>query len=191
MQFTSQQSDFLLDVSRSAIRRSLGDRLAPTPESDDDGLRRPAGCFVTLHTMDGHRLRGCIGQLSADGPLLDLVREMSRAALRDPRFQDFPVTLTELPKLELEITVLSPMEAAESPLDFELLRHGIYMTIGRAGGCFLPQVARETGWSKEQLLDRLCSEKMGLEPSQWRRPGARLSRFETVILGPQPFRTGC
>lgn len=187
MTFTAQQSSFLLHFSRSTIRQALGDRFAPIPTSDDPAVRQSAGCFVTLHTLAGHRLRGCIGQLVADGPLLALLQEMSRAVLRDPRFQDEPVNLAELPELELEITVLSPLEAAANPLDFDLLQHGIYLKIGPAGGCFLPQVARETGWSREQLLNRLCSEKMGLHPSQWRQPDAKLSRFSTVILGPEPF----
>ena len=107
--------------------------------------------------------------------------------LRDPRFVMHPVALGELPSLELEISVLSPLQPASSPLDFDPLQHGIYLTIGDRAGCFLPQVARETGWTKEQLLDRLCTEKMGLSSFAWRNPQATLHTFQVIILGPEPF----
>jgi len=68
------------------------------------------------------------------------------------------------------------------------LNEGIYLTFGESGaGCFLPQVARETGWSKEQLLDRLCVEKMGLLASAWHDPRAKLFVFTTLEIGPEPF----
>ena len=112
---------------------------------------------------------------------------MAEAVLDDPRFRVNPVTLEELPELELEITVLSPLEPAANPLDFDPLQHGIYLHCQGETGCFLPQVARETGWTKEQLLSRLCSEKMGLPADSWRSPAARLSRFAATIIGPEPF----
>src|SRR5437764_842590 len=31
----------------------------------DAALVQPAGCFVTLHTLRGRRLRGCVGRLDA------------------------------------------------------------------------------------------------------------------------------
>ena len=109
------------------------------------------------------------------------------AVLEDPRFRVNPVCADELPELELEITVLSPLELAANALDFELLEHGIYLHCQGATGCFLPQVARETGWSKQQLLARLCTEKMGMPADAWQSPAARLYRFTATIIGPEPF----
>ena len=54
-------------------------------------------------------------------------------------------------------------------------------------GTFLPQVARETGWTREQLLAQLCTEKMGLSSVAWQGPDARLLTYRTVICGPAPF----
>ena len=76
--------------------------------------------------------------------------------------------LDELPMLSIEISVLTPLRDAAHALDFDLHADGIVLTCGRHSGCFLPQVARETGWTKEQLLGRLCTEKLGLRESAWR-----------------------
>ena len=62
-----------------------------------------------------------------------------------------------------------------------------YLTMGGRTGCFLPQVARETGWSKEQLLGRLCQEKLGLAAIAWKHPEARLFTFTALIIGPEAF----
>ena len=153
----------------------------------DATLHQAAGCFVTLHTLHGRRLRGCVGRLDAAKPLLEAIFATSLSVLEDPRFRYSPIYLEELPELELEISVISPLRPVEHPLAFELLSEGIYLTIGRRSGCFLPQVARETGWTREQLLERLCTEKMGLPSSAWQNAEAQLSVFSTVMVGPEPF----
>src|SRR5207245_1385635 len=132
-------------------------------------------------------LRGCVGRMDATQPLAACVRDTAVSVLDDPRFTDHPVTLAELANLEIEISVLSPLRPAAHPLDFDLLNDGIYLTIESRAGVFLPQVARETGWAKEQLLDRLCTEKLGFAPNAWRHQSARLFTFSTLILGPVPF----
>lgn len=186
MELTASQQRDLLDYTRAAIRRALGE-VVPMPLLSDAAFDERAGCFVTLHRRDTHRLRGCIGLVRSDEPLRDSVAEMASAVLHDSRFRDNPVHLEELPDLDLEVSVLSPFELAQNTLDFEPRDHGIYLTFGGRAGLFLPQVARETGWTREQLLDRLCSEKMGLPSDCWRQPGAKLSRFKTYIIGPEPF----
>lgn len=187
MELSTDQQSRLLDLARRTIRASLGERSAAFFDGFEPQCRIPAGCFVTLHTRREHRLRGCIGQLSSTEPLTDTVADMARSVLRDPRFASERVTLEELPELEIELTILSPLEPAGSVMDFDLLNDGIYLYCQGEKGCFLPQVARETGWDKESLLGRLCTEKMGLEREAWRDPSARLMRFKTFIVGPEPF----
>lgn len=187
MIFSSHQQKQLLDLARSIIRRKLGATSIAPPAITDAAFDVVGSCFVSLHNLEDHKLRGCIGQLHADGPLKQCVMEMAEAVLDDPRFTDAPVQLDELSSLQLEITVLSPLMPAAHTLDFDLLEHGIYLKCAGETGCFLPQVARETRWSKEQLLTRLCQEKMDLEANAWQRPEARLYRFTTLIIGPEPF----
>ena len=190
MEFTAAHERTLLDVARGAIRRALGAEVPngglPEP-CDDPALMQPAGCFVSLHRRVERRLRGCVGRLDAQGPLLIVVRETAANVLNDPRFTDQPVTLAELSELELDISILSPLKEAASPLHFDPLADGIYLTFGDRAGCFLPQVARETGWTREQLLDRLCTEKLGVPAATWRNPKAQLHVFSTVVVGPDAF----
>ncbi len=183
------QRDALLQLARRVIRSTLtGQPLAPF-ESDDPELSQPAGCFVSLHELETHELRGCVGRLDATEPLHRAVVHAAQGVLEDPRFVYRAVTSHELPRLELEISVLSPLRPALSPTEFDLLNDGIYLIHEGRAGCFLPQVARETGWNKEQLLARLCTEKLGLPATAWRDPQARLMVFSTLVLGPEPFET--
>jgi AmmeMemoRadiSam system protein A len=179
----------LLDIARETIRETLG---AMRPSRDpseivDPLLQQPAGCFVSLHQLHTHRLRGCVGQIRCETTLNDSLRDAARGVLRDPRFTSDPVTLEELPELEIEVTVLSPMRAAASPLDFDPQNEGIWLTIGQRSGLFLPQVARDTGWSREQLLSRLCTEKLDMPSDAWKLPDAKLEVFTTEICGPAAF----
>jgi AmmeMemoRadiSam system protein A len=186
MNLSTDQQRRLLDLARASLRAALtGEGRPPLPE--DEELRQAAGCFVSLHAIEGHRLRGCVGRLDAKGPLAEVVAAMAQAVLEDPRFLDSPVTVEELKALEIELSILSPLRPAEHPLDFDPTMDGIYLTFGDRCGCFLPQVARETGWSKQQLLDRLCTEKLGLSPLAWKHPNSRLYRFTAVLVGPEWF----
>jgi AmmeMemoRadiSam system protein A len=187
MQLNAEQSQRLLDIARAAIRQTLeGQTTTPVPETDPV-LMSPAGCFVSLHQRSDHQLRGCVGRLDANGPLAEVVRQTAVSVLNDPRFTGRRVQLNELANLEIELSILSPLAAAKNPLDFDLQNDGLFLIISNRSGCFLPQVARQTGWNKEQLLDRLCMEKLGFPAKMWQHPAARLQKFTAAILGPVPF----
>jgi len=185
MQFSLEQQESLLNIARDAIRRTLS-REPLLPPKVEPGLDVQAGCFVTLHERGTHQLRGCIGRMRSEEPLAQTVQDMAVGVLQDPRFGDWRVQLDDLIHIDIDLSVLSPPVPAKSPLDFEPLENGIYLTIANRTGCFLPQVARETGWTREQLLARLCTEKMGLSPTAW-QSGARLETFTATIIGPVPF----
>lgn len=201
MLLSPQHRRVLLDAARDTIRDTLRGENPPGTEPgaqstggppgmgtrSDPVLSQPAGCFVTLHRLDTHELRGCVGRLDAVEPLIDAVRRAAAGVLNDPRFSSERVRLDELPHLQIDVSVLSPLRPASNPLDFDLLNDGIYLTWDERSGCFLPQVARETGWDKEKLLARLCVEKMGLPPLAWQDPRAKLFHFTTVVIGPEPF----
>ena len=183
------QQAMLLELARTFIRRAVGGSAIVVPQEIDAALRQPAGCFVSLHTLSDRRLRGCVGRIDASHPLIEALRSAAVHVLHDPRFAANPVCLEELPLLEIEVSVLAPPRAASGPFDFDPLQDGIYLTFGARSGCFLPQVGRETGWSREELLNRLCVEKLGLPHTTWRHPYARLHVFSVLVIGPEPFET--
>lgn len=176
----------LLKHAAETIRATLCGESYQPEANPDLLLLQPAGCFVSLHDAQSHQLRGCIGSLDASRPMLHALIGSAASVLDDPRFARYPVTLVELPLLHLELSILSPLQEVENPVDFDLSQ-GIYLTAAGRSGCFLPQVAKETGWGKEQLLARLCTEKMGLPPIAWKMPDAKLRTFEAIVIGPKPF----
>jgi len=176
------QQHTLLAMARDTVRAVVTGTGMPQPHSDDPALIAPCGCFVTLKSRG--RLRGCIGQFTSDRPLIELVVEMAEAsASKDPRFFDRPLTLRDLGGLEIEISVLSPLERTNDPLSLRLGVDGIYIKRGYAAGCFLPQVADETGWSKEEFLSFCCSHKAGLPADAWKDPKTEVYLFTAEVFG--------
>jgi AmmeMemoRadiSam system protein A len=151
-----QEQGELLKIAREAIVQGLeGNRYAPR-ESAYSRLLERRGAFVTLH-KDG-RLRGCIGRFQPNIPLCLTVAQMAQAAaFSDSRFP--PLSSEELEEIEVEISVLSPLKEVSSIDEIQLGKHGIWITRGDRSGCFLPQVATETGWSKQEFLEHCCQDK--------------------------------
>jgi AmmeMemoRadiSam system protein A len=176
-------------VARAAIRGALSGHPPPAPIAapDHPALLRPAGCFVSLHEIGSRRLRGCVGRLESHSPVVVTVHESAINVLSDSRFLQDPITPDELARLDIELSVLSPLQPAPGCLHFDPAMDGILLTVGAHSGCFLPQVARDTGWGREQLLDRLCSEKLGLPAQAWKNPPAMLHTFSAHVIGPVPF----
>jgi len=179
-----QQKQTLLKVARDTVEAVIRQQEVTTPESDDPELNAPCGCFVTLKNRN--RLRGCIGQFISDSPLIELVTEMAKASTTgDPRFLADPITTSELEKLDVEISVLSPLKRTDDPLSLKLKLgvDGIYIKRGRASGCFLPQVASETGWSKEEFLSYCCAHKAGLAADAWKDHETEVYLFTAEVFG--------
>jgi AmmeMemoRadiSam system protein A len=186
MEFSDRQRLALLDIARGVIRQTLAGKQAPWPQSHDLDFFQKAGCFVSIHEHGG-KLRGCVGRLDASEPLVASLTSAAVSVLTDPRFRNDPITTAQLPHLELELSILSPLRPVENVLAFDPKEDGVYLTIGPRSGCFLPQVGRQTGWSREQLLARLCTEKLGMPATTWQQPSARLSVFTAIVVGPEPL----
>ena len=175
------QKQTLLKIARDTIEAVITGRPAAKAESDDPELNAACGCFVTLKNHG--RLRGCIGQFTADQPLIELVTQMARASgTADPRFQADPITPGELEQLDIEISVLSPLKRTDDPLSLRPGIDGIYIKRGFASGCFLPQVATETGWSKEEFLSYCCAHKAGLAADAWKEPQTEVYLFTAEVF---------
>lgn len=170
----------LLAIARQSIADSLAGRSlqAPAEGSLTPALRARCGAFVTLSA--GGRLRGCIGNLVGRRPLWQTVQAMARAAaFEDPRFS--PVSEAELGGISIEVSVLSPLRRISSPAELELGRHGIFMVKGSRSGTFLPQVATDTGWTRDEFLGHCSRDKAGLGWDGWR--DAELYVYEADVFG--------
>jgi len=176
------QKQTLLKVARDTVEAVITSRPTQKPQSDDPELNAHCGCFVTLKNRS--RLRGCIGQFTSEMPLIGLVVEMAKAsATGDPRFFADPITSDELEQLDVEISVLSPLQKTDDPLSLRLGVDGIYIKKGYASGCFLPQVATETGWSKEEFLSYCCAHKAGLPADTWKDNKTEVYLFTADVFG--------
>ncbi len=167
----------LIVIARRAISSAVLERCLPDLPACPLALTRSGGAFVTLHRSG--RLRGCVGQVEHPGPLAEVVaRAAMNAALNDPRFG--PVTAEEVPLLEIEISVLSPLE----PIRVEEIvagQHGLMVVRGRNRGLLLPQVASERKWNGERFLQETC-EKAGLPGDAWRDPATQVYGFTAEVF---------
>jgi AmmeMemoRadiSam system protein B/AmmeMemoRadiSam system protein A len=169
----------LLGIARKSIEVYLRTGKKLELQEDNPLLKKDMGVFVTLNK--NKELRGCIGNLIAKSPLYLAVREMAvEAAISDPRFP--PVALGELKDIDIEISVLSPMQKIDNPDKIRLGVDGVLVRKGFRSGVFLPQVATETGWSKEEFLSNLCSHKAGLLPDAWKDKDTEILTFTAEIF---------
>ena len=144
-------------------------------------LKADTATFVTLK-INGE-LRGCIGSLAPVEALYQSVRHNAiNAALEDPRFN--PVQPAELPSITVDVSILSPIRPIASLDEFVIGQHGIILSQGRHRAVFLPEVAVEQRWNKEQTLSCL-SQKAGLARDAW-QSGASFEVFESVVLSEGP-----
>ncbi len=174
-----QQRNKLLKIARDSIETYLktGKKLQIT--EIDPVLNQKMGSFVTLNKHGD--LRGCIGSLAASQPLYLTVRDMAvEAAADDPRFP--ALNEPELKEIEIEISVLSPLEKVASADNIELGKHGVLVRRGLQSGVFLPQVAAETGWSKDEFLNNLCAHKAGLPADAWKDKDTELYIFNAEVF---------
>ena len=174
------QRERLLEIARNTIKTYLETGKVLEIKEDDPLFNREMGAFVTLHKKG--QLRGCIGNIIGRGPLYLTVRDMAiQSATGDPRFPK--VTLKELDEIDIEISVLSELEKIEDPAKIEMGVHGVLIRKGFASGVFLPQVATETGWSKEEFMNNLCAHKAGLLPDAWKTGEADTYIFTAEVFG--------
>jgi AmmeMemoRadiSam system protein A len=181
--YNNQARQVMIDTAREAVRAAVA--CQPSPEVTDvpGELTEPRGCFVTLHNRE--QLRGCIGTFEADAPLIENLIAMAGASARDPRFTDDPVQEDEVDVLSIDVSILTPREPIDDPLDYVIGQDGQYV-VGkrfgsRVGGCFLPEVAAEQGWDVPTTLSMLCAHKMGLDPDAWRAPTKlQFFRFQSI-----------
>lgn len=178
-EFSVKEKETLLKIARNTVQTYVTTRRKPDIDTSGftENLKLHTGAFVTL--KENGDLRGCIGRFTADVPLYEIIQELAiSSSTEDTRFM--PVTPAEVPKLEIEISVLSPMKRIHSADEIELGRHGIYIKKGWSSGTFLPQVATETGWTKEEFLGHCSRDKAGIGWDGWK--SAELYTYEALVF---------
>jgi len=171
----------LLSIARFSITSYVLNRKIPLFEAKEPALTEKRGVFVTI-TKRGN-LRGCIGQHESGIPLCQLTAQMAvAAACEDPRFP--PVTKEELGEIKIKISVyLMPPTKIESVSELEIGRDGVIIRKGDYSATYLPEVALEQGWGRQEMLSNLCL-KAGLAPDAWQE-GIELFIYRTQILEEQ------
>jgi len=172
------EKTFLLQLARSSIVAALKGKRAEVPADVPGELTKPSGAFVTLHK--GGELRGCIGYIESVKPLAETVKDVAqKSATEDYRFSQ--VSEEELADIEIEISVLSPLECISDIRQIEVGKHGLVIELGGYRGLLLPQVATELGWDRETFLNQ-TARKAGLAPGLWKHPEAKIYIFSAEVF---------
>lgn len=175
-----EDKKYLLTFARNVIIAACSDIDLVTPRSPSPSpiMKERRGAFVTLHKNG--QLRGCIGYIEAVKPLITTIEEMAKAAAFDDwRFT--PVRPEELPHLEIEISVLSPIFEVTDPSTIVVGTHGLIVTRGTNRGLLLPQVATEWKWDRETFLAQTCV-KAGLPEDAWKKKGTKIEAFSADVF---------
>jgi len=167
----------ILRLAADTVQAQVTGRPLPVWNGTDRRMMADGAAFVTLKEKNG-RLRGCIGSIQAYTSLQrSIVQNAVAAASKDPRFA--PVRPEELPGLDLEVTILSPMEPVAGISEIQVGVHGVYLEASGRSSVFLPQVPIEEGWDLDTYLKQLAT-KAGLPPEGWKV--GRLYRFTAEIV---------
>jgi uncharacterized protein (TIGR00296 family) len=183
---TSQSSSLTNRGEKAAAEQ------AELEDEEDDEEDEAHPLFVTWNTISRgsheRRLRGCIGTFEPLSLSTGLSSYALTSAFDDTRFA--PISKRELPSLECAVTLLTNFESVEDPMDWEVGAHGLRISFTdkgrRYGSTYLPDVAREQGWTKEETLVSLMRKAgWGGRKSEWRNVKIKVVRYQgkKVSLG--------
>jgi AmmeMemoRadiSam system protein B/AmmeMemoRadiSam system protein A len=176
--FTEEEKIELREIAQKSVEAAVTGKKFSAVKDISEKLKEPYGVFVTLNKHGN--LRGCIGRIIGDQALYITVQQMAKAAaLEDPRFS--PVTEKELVELEIEISVLTPLEQIRDFKEIVIGRDGLYITKGYNSGLLLPQVAAEYGWTVEEFLEETC-HKAGLPYDAYKSEDTKIYKFSAEVF---------
>ena len=177
--FARAEKSQIFRIAENSIRTKLYDnkRLVLNDNEMTENLRKQLGAFVTLKVNGA--LRGCIGRFISSDPLYEVVQASAlSSAFEDPRFP--PLTKEEFEKIEIEITVLGPLNKINDISEIVLGKHGIYIKKDFRSGTMLPQVATENKWTVEEFLGYTARDKAGIGWTGWK--DAEIYIYEGIVL---------
>ncbi|MCG9480108.1 MAG: AmmeMemoRadiSam system protein A [Actinomycetia bacterium] len=178
LNLSQDEKKLLIQIAKQSILNAVYGREPTIPDVSSDALNQEYGAFVTLNQQGS--LRGCIGNITATSPLRKTVSRMAvEAALHDPRFP--AVSPAELKDIDIEISVLSPLEEIDDISRIEVGKHGLLIHKGPYQGLLLPQVATEYGWDREKFLEQTCY-KAGLPSDCYRQEDCCIYIFSANVF---------
>lgn len=179
MSLSDEEKEELMKIAKETIHCAVKGEKIPDFAIKNELLKENRGAFVTI-TKEGD-LRGCIGYSFPVDSLYKVVSEVAQsAALHDPRFP--PLTEEELNDIEIEISVLTPLEEVKDVSEIEVGKHGLLIEKYGYKGLLLPQVAAEYNWDREKFLEQTCY-KAGLDRNAWKEPDTVIKKFSAEIFG--------
>jgi len=174
--YTDVEKKELLSIARNAITEFVTDKKTIEVDMKNPKLRSDGAVFVTIKEKGS--LRGCIGHVQAIMPLYQsVIKNAIAASSSDPRFP--PMTKDELQDIEIEISILSPMQKLKDVKNIQIGKHGLVIRKGSQSGLLLPQVPIEQGWDRQTFLKQICA-KAGLPEYAWK--DAELYTFTAEII---------
>lgn len=182
---SASQGQSLVRLARHTLMERLGKQIPPAEIDSlnsalkDSCFTLACGTFVTLK-ING-RLRGCIGNLTSNAPLVSGVRQNAiSAAFHDPRFA--PLSASELDQVEIEISILSEPQPLKYRDGDDLIKKlqphidGLIIRSGQASATFLPQVWEQLP-RPQDFLTHLCI-KAGLAEDSWQNRELEVSTYQ-------------
>lgn len=161
---TENDKKTLLGIARAAIRAKINGSAPPSIQEESAALKQSSGVFVTIKNAGA--LRGCIGSIVGKKNLaVETAESAVNAAFSDRRFK--PLTAAELDQVSISVSILSHPKKAASIAGITIGVHGIIIAKGLKSALFLPEVAKESGWTVEETLSRLCA-KAGIPQDAWK-----------------------
>lgn len=143
------------------------------------GVCSQHGVFATLYGP-GHTLRGCIGKVESHEPLYKTIAAVTQdAAISDSRFN--PLTKKMVDDTVVHLSILSHPKRVATYRDITLGKDGIIFELNNRSALFLPEVAAEQGWTKDQMLNNI-SQKAGLDIDAWRSDKSVFKTFSTITI---------
>ncbi len=181
IELNREQQIELLKLARRTIASYFYDTSPDVDlrEFSDDIFKEMCGAFVTIHI--NKKLRGCIGYIKGIKTIPETVKDMAKAsAFQDPRFP--PLTKEEFENIDLEISIMSPIEEVSDISEIVVGRDGLIISQGSRSGLLLPQVATEYNWNVKEFLEHTCY-KAGLPADAWQWKDTKIEKFSAQVFG--------
>ncbi len=180
-----KEGEFAVRTARKAIELWIIKNQELKVKDYPEKFKERLSVFTTLHTFPEKELRGCIGYVEHNYPLITALIKSAIAVTEDPRF---PVLKQEeLKKIIVEVSILTKPELikVKNPKEYlkkiKIGRDGLIIKNGLYSGLLLPQVPIEQKWNEEEFLENLCF-KAGLLPDQWLDENSKIYKFQSQIF---------